>query len=137
MADGPPTRQWTTGCCGFCDDISSCCCVLFCPCIAIGRIAEIVDQGGTGSCQACCCWYWIQAFTLSTLGCLYSKGFRTKLRRRYGLPASPCGDCLMHWCCPCCAISQEYRELKNRGWDPSLGYEQNKNKNPPPQQFMS
>ncbi|CAI7808127.1 unnamed protein product [Closterium sp. NIES-53] len=137
MADGPPTRQWTTGCCGCFDDISSCCCVLWCPCVAIGRIAEITDQGGTGSCQACCCWYCIQAFTLSTLGCLYSKGFRTKLRRRYGLPASPCGDCLMHWCCPCCAISQEYRELKNRGWDPSLGYDQNKNKNPPPQQFMS
>ncbi|CAI5489579.1 unnamed protein product [Closterium sp. Naga37s-1] len=139
MAEGnyPRTGEWTTDWCGCFDDISSCCCVLFCPCVAVGRIAEIADSGDTDACEACCCWYLIQACTFGSLGCLYSKGKRLKLRRKYGLPAKPCGDCLMHWCCAICSISQEYRELQNRGWKPSLGYSQNKNNSPPPQQFMT
>ncbi|GJP52246.1 hypothetical protein CLOM_g11382 [Closterium sp. NIES-68] len=136
MADGnyPTTGQWTTGCCGCFEDCNSCCCVLWCPCVAVGRIAEIADAGEADSGQTCLFWYLLECLT--RCGCLLAHGYRRKLRSKYGLPAKPCGDLCMHCFCEFCSIAQEYRELKNRGWDPSIGYLGNKNKSPPPQQFM-
>lgn len=37
------------------------------------------------------------------------------------LEESPCGDCLVHLCCEPCALCQEHRELRIRGFDTSLG----------------
>nr|GEW28892.1 auxilin-like protein [Tanacetum cinerariifolium] len=37
----------------------------------------------------------------------------------------PCNDVFVHCCCEFCALCQEYRELKNRGFEPSLGWEGN------------
>ncbi|KAK7822385.1 cell number regulator 10 [Quercus suber] len=47
--------------------------------------------------------------------------YRRKLRAKFGLPAEPCGDCCVHFCCESCALCQEHAELKNRGMDPSKG----------------
>lgn len=58
---------------------------------------------------------------LTGCGCIYSCFYRTKMRKQYMLPESPCGDCLVHCCCECCALCQEYRELKHRGYDMSIG----------------
>ncbi|CAN1751305.1 hypothetical protein LINPERHAP1_LOCUS4285 [Linum perenne] len=30
---------------------------------------------------------------------------------------------MLHWCCTPCVLCQEYRELKNRGLNPSKGWE--------------
>ena len=38
-----------------------------------------------------------------------------------GLADEPCDDCCVHLCCEACALCQEYRELKARGFDMSLG----------------
>ncbi|KAJ0679558.1 putative PLAC8 motif-containing protein [Helianthus annuus] len=57
--------------------------------------------------------------------CIYSCMFRSKLRQQYMLPEQPCNDCLVHCCCEWCALCQEYRELKHRGFEPSLGWEGN------------
>eukprot|EP00899_Mesostigma_viride_P003266 jgi/Mesvir1/12940/Mv05955-RA.1 len=47
--------------------------------------------------------------------CLYTFGFRGKIRQRFGIPGSEMGDCCMHcWCGPC-ALLQEARELKVHG----------------------
>ncbi|CAA6665995.1 unnamed protein product [Spirodela intermedia] len=35
----------------------------------------------------------------------------------------PPDDLIIHLLCPTCALCQEYRELKNRGIDPSMGYQ--------------
>jgi len=43
------------------------------------------------------------------------------MRAQYDLPEAPCMDCLVHFCCEACALCQEYRELKNRGFDLSIG----------------
>lgn len=53
--------------------------------------------------------------------CCYSCFYRSKMREQYMLKASPCGDCLVHCFCESCALCQEYRELKNRGFDMSIG----------------
>ncbi|KAJ0537682.1 putative PLAC8 motif-containing protein [Helianthus annuus] len=58
---------------------------------------------------------------LTCCGCLYSCAYRTKMRSQYGLKESPCNDCLVHFCCERCALCQEYRELKLRGFDISIG----------------
>jgi Cys-rich protein (TIGR01571 family) len=74
-------------------------------------------------CAACltagCIYYWLQACT--GCGCLYTYSFRARLRNKYGLEQKPCDDCCTDWCCLPCSLSQQIRELQNRGIDPSLG----------------
>ncbi|MBA0607417.1 hypothetical protein Godav_019722, partial [Gossypium davidsonii] len=52
---------------------------------------------------------------------IYSYTYRARLRSQYILEESPCRDCYLHFWCEACALCQEYRELKNRGFDVSLG----------------
>lgn len=52
---------------------------------------------------------------------LYTRNYRTKLRALFKLPETPYGDTMVHCCCCVCALTQEYRELQNRGVDPSIG----------------
>ncbi|KAG5628402.1 hypothetical protein H5410_000119 [Solanum commersonii] len=47
------------------------------------------------------------------------------MRKQYMLPESACGDCLLHFCCESCALCQEHRELKHRGYDMSIGWQGN------------
>lgn len=112
--------KWTTGLCGCCQDCSSCCLTCWCPCIAFGQIAEIADSGSS-SCAVSGALY---ACLLYFLGCpcLFSCFYRKKLRAKFELEEKPCGDCLVHCFCECCSLCQEYRELKNRGFDPALGW---------------
>ncbi|CAG7861527.1 unnamed protein product [Brassica rapa] len=111
--------QWTTGlydC--FSEDIPTCCFTWFCPCVAFGRIAEILDKGETGQGFA-----GLMVVAMSHIGCgwYYASTYRAKLRRQYSLPEEPCSDGAIHFFCCSCALSQEHRELKYRGLDPSLG----------------
>ncbi|KAK1301424.1 Protein PLANT CADMIUM RESISTANCE 11 [Acorus calamus] len=50
------------------------------------------------------------------------------MRKQYILESNPCCDCLVHWCCEPCALCQEYRELKNRGFDLDIGWQANMEK---------
>ncbi|CAI5954745.1 unnamed protein product, partial [Closterium sp. NIES-65] len=93
------------------------CCAYFCPCVVFGRVAEIATDGNVAMEEACALWYLIECCLLA--GCVYSFGFRTKLRAKYNLPGDSINDFFLHWCCQTCAFSQEYRELKNRGWIPA------------------
>ncbi|KAJ1271357.1 hypothetical protein BS78_06G122800 [Paspalum vaginatum] len=58
------------------------------------------------------------------LGCLCC--YRSRLRSQYRLTdmEKPCADCCVHMslCCEPCALCQEYRELKARGFHMSLGW---------------
>ncbi|WZZ63998.1 hypothetical protein YC2023_075368 [Brassica napus] len=79
----------------------------FFPFITFGQIAEVIDEGA------------------SRIPCVYSCTFRTKLRSKYGLPDAPAPDWITHCFCEYCALCQEYRELKNRGLDPAIGWNGN------------
>ncbi|KAK3426645.1 hypothetical protein EUGRSUZ_F03045 [Eucalyptus grandis] len=46
---------------------------------------------------------------------MISSGYRRKFRRCYWSLKEPCGDTITHMFCPCCALCQEYRELKYKG----------------------
>ncbi|GAY47018.1 cell number regulator 2 [Citrus sinensis] len=116
-------KPWSTGLCDCCDDVSSCCLTCWCPCVAFGRIAEIVDRGST-SCGVSGSLYAI-ILCLTGCSCLYSCFYRSKLRGQYFLEESPCTDCCIHCCCEECSLCQEYRELTHQGFDMSIGWHGN------------
>ncbi|KAK1325876.1 Cell number regulator 1 [Acorus calamus] len=115
--------KWSTGLFA-CDD---CYMTIWCPCVTFGRIAEIIDKGST-SCGPSGPLY--AAITLLTgHGCLYSWFYRSKLRKQYNLEQSPYfPDFLVYCFCECCALCQEYRELKHRGFDMDIGWQANMEK---------
>ena len=126
------------------------CLTCWCPCITFGRIADIVDKGskskytvniyqldsdgfwwclifkmcGMVICVAATGFSEVVYALIANLigcGCLYSYPYRTKIRQQYMLEETPCGDCLVHFCCEPCALCQEYRELEARGFDMTIG----------------
>ncbi|KAF7849099.1 hypothetical protein BT93_L1245 [Corymbia citriodora subsp. variegata] len=113
-------EKWTTGLCDCFDDPSNCWITCFCPCVTFGQNAEIIDRGSTSCASAAsrCC----RMLNLFYCSWCYTCTYRTKLRGLYSIPGNQCRDgCLHYWCGPC-ALCQEYRELKNRGFDPSIGW---------------
>ncbi|XWS68016.1 hypothetical protein CRYUN_Cryun04dG0054100 [Craigia yunnanensis] len=118
----PVPGQWTSGLCHCFDDPVNCVITCVCPCITFGQITEIVNRGSK-SCVSRGLLYGLLAFT--GCACFYSCFYRSKLRGQYDLHEEPCTDCLVHFCCASCALCQEYRELKNRGFDMGIGWEAN------------
>ncbi|KAK4779805.1 hypothetical protein SAY87_015911 [Trapa incisa] len=64
--------------------------------------------------------------------CVYSCIYRKKMREQYRLEGSTCGDLCTHCCCEPCALTQQYRELQNRGFDVSIGWQGNVQRQMPP-----
>ncbi|XP_010271281.1 PREDICTED: protein PLANT CADMIUM RESISTANCE 2-like [Nelumbo nucifera] len=118
---------WSTGLCDCCADVPNCCITCWCPCITFGQIAEIVDKGSLPCGMSGAIYAFLNWFTCCA--CMYSCIYRAKLRQQYSLQSSPCGDCLVHFCCETCALCQEYRELKKRGFDMSIGWHGNMERN--------
>ncbi|MBA0607411.1 hypothetical protein Godav_019718 [Gossypium davidsonii] len=114
---------WSTGLCDCCYDIPNCIITCFCPCITFGQIAEIVDNGSV-SCVASGVLYSI-IFWMSGLACMYSCFYRSRMRNQYMLAETPYPDWCLHLCCEVCALCQEYRELKNRGFNMNIGWHAN------------
>ena len=96
-----------------------CCLSFLFPCVQYGNNAQKID--GSSFCGACCLYCCCMS---QGCQCLIAGAKRTTLRHNYMLEESCCADCCVHWCCPCCALSQEARELEIRG-------------PPPPRQSMS
>uniref|UniRef100_A0A0D3F6V4 Uncharacterized protein n=1 Tax=Oryza barthii TaxID=65489 RepID=A0A0D3F6V4_9ORYZ len=86
-------------------------------------IAEIIDRGSS-SCGTSGALYAL-VMLLTGCNCVYSCFYRAKMRSQYGLQEKPCADCPVHFFCEPCALSQEYRELKKRGFDMNLGWHAN------------
>ncbi|XP_045790789.1 protein PLANT CADMIUM RESISTANCE 7-like [Trifolium pratense] len=121
----PPTGKWTTGLFDCCEDYENCCFTCWCRHLTFGWNVEIIDQGRTSATKARSKFCVYGSFGL---GSIYSYKFRSGLRALYNLPEEPCNDCCVHCWCSLCAICQEYRELKNRGLDPSKGWKANEGK---------
>ncbi|XWS29857.1 hypothetical protein CRYUN_Cryun24cG0066000 [Craigia yunnanensis] len=49
----------------------------------------------------------------------------SRLRGQYDLEEAPCANCLVHFCCETCSLCQEYRKLKNHGFDMGIGSQAN------------
>ncbi|XP_065876004.1 cell number regulator 1-like [Euphorbia lathyris] len=118
------STRWSTGLCHCCDDPANCLVTCFCPCVTFGQIAEIVNKGSISCAQSGAVYGLLLGFTAG-LSCLYSCFYRSRLRGQYDLEEAPCVDCLVHFFCEQCALCQEYRELKNRGFDMGIGWQAN------------
>ncbi|KAK8537056.1 hypothetical protein V6N13_042007 [Hibiscus sabdariffa] len=83
-----------------------------------------LNEWSAGLCGCCCVRAGLVYCLLAVVccPCLYTCTYRRKLRIMYGLKEEPCADYFLHCCCHLCAICQEYRELQNRGFDPSIGW---------------
>ncbi|XP_056692342.1 protein PLANT CADMIUM RESISTANCE 10 isoform X1 [Spinacia oleracea] len=91
------TVQWSSGICACCDDSTSCCIGIFCPCYLFAKNAEFLgSETLVGPCMAHCM-LWALASSLSCLycvllglpGCLlscYACNYRRILRTKYNLP---------------------------------------------------
>ncbi|XP_059291195.1 cell number regulator 9-like [Lycium ferocissimum] len=109
--------QWSSGLCDCFDDPMNCVATCFFACLTMRENAEIISKGET-SCIAATTIY----FLLCSIGCQAGYGFlyKSKLRKLSGLPKEACKDNVVHSCCSFCAISQEHRELKLHGADPTI-----------------
>ncbi|KAJ7565909.1 hypothetical protein O6H91_02G080400 [Diphasiastrum complanatum] len=107
---------WTSNIHSCCEDGFTCCLTTCCPCITFGQIAQSVDEDES-SCLVNGLIY--VAGCMLMVPCFCSWGYRKKLRQKYNLPEEPYSDFWTHFCFEPCALCQEYRELKNRGVDPT------------------
>jgi Cys-rich protein (TIGR01571 family) len=114
---------WSSGLCDCFSDYKNCCITCWCPCITFGQVAEIVDKGSS-ACGVNGALYTVIA-CVTGFPCCFSCFYRAKMREQYLLKKNPCGDCLVHFCCELCALCQEYRELKHRGFDMTVGWHGN------------
>ncbi|KAF5183542.1 Plant cadmium resistance [Thalictrum thalictroides] len=121
------TVGWTTGLFDCMDDPTNALITACFPCVTFGQVAEIVDNGHT-TCATSGILYGCIAFLIG-VPCLISCGYRSKLRSQYDLIETPAADWLTHCFCEWCALCQEYRELKNKGFDPSIGWHGNMMRN--------
>ncbi|GLJ49525.1 hypothetical protein SUGI_1049600 [Cryptomeria japonica] len=102
--------NWSSGLCGCCDDCSICCATTFLPCVTFGQVAAHVE--GADSCKILAVVYKVAC--MWCFACLYTCGYRKKLRKKHNLAEEPCGDCCVHLWCDCCALTQEAREIKDK-----------------------
>ncbi|XP_052115189.1 protein PLANT CADMIUM RESISTANCE 2 isoform X1 [Arachis duranensis] len=115
--------EWSTGLFDCLSDIKNCLITCLCPCFTFGQIAEMIDRDAS-SCAISGALYAMILFFIGS-PCLYSCIYRTRMRRQFLLKETLCLDCIVHFFCEPCALCQEYRELQNRGFDMSLGWNGN------------
>ncbi|MED6180506.1 hypothetical protein PIB30_011023 [Stylosanthes scabra] len=115
--------EWSTGLFDCFSDMKNCLVTCLCPCITFGQIAEMIDRDSS----SCAISGAIYAMILFFFGspCIYSCLYRTRMRKQFLLKENLCMDFTVHFCCEPCALCQEYRELQNRGFDMSLGWNGN------------
>ncbi|XP_042487429.1 protein PLANT CADMIUM RESISTANCE 2-like [Macadamia integrifolia] len=123
----PPRPQapvpWSSALCCAGGDITNFCITCWCPCITFGQITDILDRGSPSGFLNGAIYALLRHFTC--LHPFYSCMYRSRMRHQYNLQGSSCGDCLVHCCCESCALRQEYRELKIRGFDMFIGWHGN------------
>ncbi|XP_048030631.1 placenta-specific gene 8 protein-like [Megalobrama amblycephala] len=86
-------QEFQTGLLGCCEDVSICCCGLFClPCLGCSIASDMKE----------CC--------LCGLGMTIRSVYRTK----YNIPGSLCEDWLVSYCCFTCSACQLKRDLTIR-----------------------
>nr|XP_043630475.1 protein PLANT CADMIUM RESISTANCE 11-like [Erigeron canadensis] len=149
-------HSWAIGLFDCFSDIKICFLVLLCPCVAFGKIAEIVNEGETiwSEPGALYCflyiihigfmelvdfiWFFLfrhQCFgSMGYQGCVvgfilatfYNGLYRTKIRRQWHLKGSLLSDYCIHLFCHQCALCQQYRQLEHQGLIVFQGWGRNK-----------
>lgn len=102
---------------GLCTCGESCCQTCCAPCCVVGATEAMIDTGVVK--QPCDgiggpCIIYCLAGSFGFYSCYSTFVTRKKLRQKHGMNENIPLDCLSHWCCPLCAICQDYSEAKQR-----------------------
>eukprot|EP01097_Dermamoeba_algensis_P004421 TRINITY_DN2886_c0_g1_i1.p1 TRINITY_DN2886_c0_g1~~TRINITY_DN2886_c0_g1_i1.p1 ORF type:complete len:142 (-),score=21.32 TRINITY_DN2886_c0_g1_i1:503-928(-) len=104
-------QEWRFGFFDCFSDCETCCVSLCCPCHQYGWNMAALD-GEEENYLKHCLSFWFSGFVRATcfLGCIR----RDQMRQKYALQGHPVTDFLAYLCCPCCALTQEAREIRFR-----------------------
>ncbi len=114
--------QWKSGLCDCCST-PGCCSACCCPCSIFGHLAAAMKPEemfcGGNYCGGCCLFYSLHLisqlidalfaplgtiiFPTSTIVHCPARG---AIRKKFNIPGSECEDCMIVWCCNCCALAQ-------------------------------
>ncbi|CAM8934694.1 unnamed protein product [Rhodiola kirilowii] len=125
------SEEWHSDLLGCCAEPYLCFSTLFWPCGTLSKIATVATQRHMSSAEAC---NELLAYSLILSCCCYTCCIRGKLRKMLNIEGGLLDDFLSHLMCCCCALVQEWREVKMRGIE---GLPQTHQKmKPPPIQHM-
>ncbi|CAG8949716.1 hypothetical protein HYFRA_00004034 [Hymenoscyphus fraxineus] len=84
----------------------------FCPCITYGKTQARTRDPTLGSYELintdCLMWTGAHCFGISwLLSCMK----RTEIRESYNIRGDNVTDCLLSWCCNCCTLMQQEKEV--------------------------
>jgi Cys-rich protein (TIGR01571 family) len=114
MTQPATTGQWSSGCCGCCDDTNICCEGMCCYFCAMGSLSSRLEDKLGGQCRVGCS---VCCLSLCTQGCaalLFSVNLRKRVAARYQIEYGVI-DCLQAFCCSHFSICQLQREMMIRG----------------------
>jgi len=111
-----PSDDFQASFCGCFEDIGSCITALFCPCIQYGNNNN--DITNEGCFMPACGYFWLH---LCRMQWCVGMGFRGRLRQKFNINENNMSDCCAYFLCPCCAISQESREILLRRKESEAG----------------
>lgn len=107
MRDEESPGEWRFSLFGCFEDCGLCTTTICCPCVTYGRTKDKMNPE-SGFCLNCVVWC-----TVSHIVGPWFMGYRNRrvIRRMRNIPGTTCGDCCVHFCCPCCGLIQEAREF--------------------------
>jgi len=127
----PRISEWKYGmccpCCIPCADCGLCCDTFWCSCCQLSRQWAAIKDGRSDDpnwnvcCTICCLGLFISFCTGAGGGIVtWVVGWhlRNELRENATIEGNVFGDCCATFCCLCCTMIQQHRELKARGVDP-------------------
>ncbi|KAG9143315.1 hypothetical protein Leryth_010240 [Lithospermum erythrorhizon] len=117
----PLGNPWTTGLFDCSEDPTNATMTALFPCVTFGQLAEVIQSGNT-TC-ATSSFLYLLTMPLLIFPAVMGANSRKMLRAKFGLVEAPYEDLFSHCFCLCCSLCQEFRELKNRGFDPALGWQ--------------
>ncbi|GLJ16334.1 hypothetical protein SUGI_0276200 [Cryptomeria japonica] len=104
-------NSWSAGFFDCHEDRCTCCMTAIAPCVAFGSIARFADDASALACVMRGSLYCV--LLMVGLHCCYSCGYRERLRMKLQLPGNRTSDFLVHCLCDCCALCQEYHQVKS------------------------
>ncbi|KAI9794478.1 MAG: hypothetical protein M1833_000391 [Piccolia ochrophora] len=107
-----PVQEWRNGFWDCCSPSGTCCMGYWCPCILFGKTQHRLKDPTLQSYDTFngnCIGWW--ALTCVGLQWAFQMMKRGELREQYNLDGSGFKDCCGAYCCPCCGLVQEEKEV--------------------------
>ncbi|RHZ83117.1 hypothetical protein Glove_99g355 [Diversispora epigaea] len=102
------SRPWKHGFCSCLGDCGTSLLTWCFPCITYGQNKTALNPDASCFCNALI-YYCLMGCSLCWIPATSNRG---EIRAKYNIEGSGLEDCMAHFCCTCCALVQEARELK-------------------------